>query len=466
MTTLFWFRRDLRLADNPALGEAVRQGDGSVAPLFVIDPQLLASVGPARSAYLRDTLSALNESLGGQLIIRVGEPEVVLRELCRELGAREIYATGDFAPTGRARDERVARGLAQDGVALRFLDSPYVVVPGTVLTKAQTPSKVFTPFRRYWELEPLPEPYPAPSGVTWVGGASESLDAISQYAARQRPDYFGDLPDDVPHYDPRVGEAGALATLEQFMAHVEQYDAQRNTPGVEGTSRLSPHLRFGTIHPRTVLARTNGPSRGAEVFRSEIAWREFYADVLWHNPASTSQALQTSMADLRVDSDARAVDRFQAWARGETGYPLVDAGMRQLLSEGWMHNRVRMLTASFLIKHLHIDWRWGAKWFMWRLIDGDVASNQHGWQWTAGTGTDASPYYRVFNPNVQAERFDPDGVFIRRYVSELRDTPPPDCLAPGGGGGLFTSSGYPPPIIDAAAERDEALARLAQLRER
>ncbi len=466
MTALFWFRRDLRLADNPALLEAVRLGEKQVAPVFIIDPKLLASVGPARSSYLRDTLSALDESLEGALILRVGDPYEVLRALCHELGATDIVATADYAPSGRARDERVTRELAVHGRHLRFVDSPYVVAPGTVLTKAGTPSKVFTPFRRYWEAEPLLAPFPRPRDVRWVSAESDSLDAVTHYAARQRPEYFGDLPNDPPVYDPRVGEAGALAVLEDFLSHVAAYDEQRNVPALEGTSRLSPHLRFGTIHPRTVLASTNGSSRGSEVFRSEIAWREFYADVLWHNPESTTKVLQANMADLPVDTDDRAVARFHDWARGETGYPLVDAGMRQLLAEGWMHNRVRMLTASFLVKHLHLDWRWGAKWFMWRLIDGDVASNQHGWQWTAGTGTDASPFYRVFNPTLQAERFDPDGRYIHRWIPELRDTSAPDCLQPGGGGGLFAATGYPAPIVDAAVERNEALDRLAKLRER
>jgi len=170
------------------------------------------------------------------------------------------------------------------------------------------------------------------------------------------------------------------------------------------------------------------------------------------------------MDRLRVDTDSAAVDRFQTWARGETGYPLVDAGMRQLLAEGWMHNRVRMVTASFLVKHLHLDWRWGAKWFMWRLIDGDVASNQHGWQWTAGTGTDASPFYRVFNPTLQAERFDPQGRYVQQYVEELRTVAAPGCLQPGGGEGLLAPLDYPRPMIDAATERDEALVRLAEVK--
>ena len=468
MTTIFWFRRDLRLSDNPALCEAVTKGNGDVVALFIVDPTLLASVGPARSAYLEATLASLKDSLGGALTIRVGAPEEALVSLAREVGAHDVFATDDFAPTGRRRDAQVAAALTTAGVTLHLLDSPYVVKPGTVTTKAGTPSKVFTPFRKVWELNPVPAPVDAPEGVRWQRLESAPLSSITSLAAKERPDYFGDLPDDVPAFDPAVGERGALEALEAFLPHVAEYDEQRNQPGVEGTSRLSPHLRFGTIHPRQILARTDahpyGGTKGSLHFRSEIGWREFYADVLFANSTSSWQNLQRPMDHLRVDDGPEAVARFQNWARGETGYPIVDAGMRQLLAEGWMHNRVRMITASFLIKHLHIDWRWGAKWFLWRLIDGDVASNQHGWQWTAGSGTDASPFYRIFNPVLQAERFDPDGVYVKRWIPELRSVSAPDCLQPGGGTGLLAPAGYFPPMVDAATERDEALRRYDEVK--
>ena len=461
---IFWFRRDLRLSDNVALVDAADRGDGDVVPVFVIDPSLTASVGPARTAYLQATLRALHESTRAALVIRCGDPSEELAAVAHERGAREVVATADFTPAGRRRDERVAARLAQQGLAIRFVDSPYVVRPGTLTTATGTPCKVFTPFRRRWELEALAPPLPAPR-VAWKDAASVDIARLAEVSCLSRPEYFGELSDEVPRFDSRVGEAGARATLEEFLTRVDRYDETRNLPGVEGTSRLSSHLRFGTIHPRQVLAATQGSSSGAEVFRSEICWREFYADVLWHHPESTWQVLQPSLEHLRVDHDARAVDRFLTWARGETGYPLVDAGMRQLLQEGWMHNRVRMVAASFLVKHLHLDWRWGAKWFMWRLVDADVASNQHGWQWTAGTGTDASPFHRIFNPTLQAERFDPQGTYVRRYVSELHDVSAPQCLQPGGGEGLLRASGYVAPMVDAAVERDEALARFAEARQ-
>jgi deoxyribodipyrimidine photo-lyase len=262
---------------------------------------------------------------------------------------------------------------------------------------------------------------------------------------------------------PRGGETSALLRLEQFNAVVDAYDEQRNVPALDATSRLSADLHFGCIHPRQVIATIAGPSDGRKAFIRQLYWREFYADVLAENPRTAHHDLNPN--GVEVDSGPIAEERFVAWALGRTGYPLVDAGMRQLLAEGWMHNRVRMLTASFLIKDLHLDWRWGAKWFMWRLVDGDVANNIHGWQWTAGVGTDASPYYRVFNPTLQAERFDPDGTYIRRYVPELASINGAAVLQPGGGGagGLF-SNGYFEPMIDHAGEREEALRRLERSR--
>ncbi|NNN07693.1 MAG: deoxyribodipyrimidine photo-lyase [Acidimicrobiaceae bacterium] len=462
---IFWFRRDLRLSDNRALVEAARRGDGDVVAVFVIDPQLAASVGPARGAYLSETLRALDASLEGQLVLRRGEPSAELAQVARATGARQVIATEDFAPAGRSRDARVRSALASAGITTTFFDSAYVVRPGTVRTKTGTPCKVFTSFRRGWENEEFTEPLGRVAGVNWVRTQSVDVSELSDVVARRRPEYFGALPDDVPHFDSRVGETGAGAILQDFVTRVGSYDETRNLPGVTGTSRLSAHLRFGTLHPRQVLAATNGSTHGAEVFRAEICWREFYADVLLHHPDSTWRELQPAMAHLRVDRDDAAIERFQRWARGETGYPLVDAGMRQLLAEGWMHNRVRMVCASFLVKHLHLDWRWGAQWFMWRLIDGDVASNQHGWQWSAGTGTDASPFHRIFNPTLQAERFDPEGRYVRQYVTELATVAAPQCLQPGAGDGLFAPTGYVAPMIDAATERDDALVRFREARE-
>ena len=462
--TIFWFRRDLRLTDNPALIEAARRGDGDVVAVFVVDGTFARPSGAARVAFLRACLEALDDSLGGRLVVLVGDPAEQLLALAREVGARAIVATGDFGPRGMVRDARVGEALRNGGIDVHFIDSPYVVSPGTVMSKAGTPCRVFGAYRRGWDVAPHGEPVPAPSGVRWREASSLSLDQLTNLAATTRPEYFGDLPDGVPTLLPPAGEDAAQDQIERFLTRAEFYGEARDAPGDDGTSLLSAHLRFGVLHPRQILFALPGHSSGDEVFRSQLCWRDFYADVMFHNPASVRRVLQPSLEHLRVDTDARAVARFHAWARGETGYPLVDAGMRQLLNEGWMHNRVRMVAASFLVKHLHLDWRWGARWFMWRLIDGDLASNTHGWQWTAGTGTDAAPFHRVFNPTRQAERFDAEGTYVHRYVTELALVNAPQCLQPGGGEGLLQTSGYVAPIVDAATERDDALARFAEAR--
>jgi deoxyribodipyrimidine photo-lyase len=268
----------------------------------------------------------------------------------------------------------------------------------------------------------------------------------------------GDLPPQP--WLPAAGEVAAHERFDEFVAAgMRQYDERRDQPAVDGTSRLSAALRWGHLHPVRVLAAT-GPDRGSEVFASEICWREFYADVLYRDPSSSWQNLNQQMNAMPIDTDAAALRKFHRWADGTTGFPIVDAGMRQLLATGWMHNRVRMIVASFLVKDLHLPWQWGARHFMQHLLDGDLASNSHGWQWTAGTGTDAAPYFRVFNPTSQGQRFDPDGEYVRRWVRELAHidgaavhTPAP-LLAPD----------YPSPMVDHSAERDEALARYRSIR--
>lgn len=430
---ILWFRRDLRLEDHPALvaaAEMASAGGGGVVPLFVVEDGLWASGGPNRQTYLVETLRSLDGDLGGRLTLRRGRPEDVIEALCLEHQATTVVATGDCAPYGRRRDAQVAASLEAAGRQLALVGSPYAVAPGRILGGSGGPYQVFTPFRKAWEAHGYPLPVGTPTGIRWVQGACDlTLDDLE-------PD-----PALVTATLPAAGEAAAEDALQRFLdGPVASYGDDRNRPDLEGTSRLSPHLRFGTIHPRQVLARTpSGAS--ADVFRSEIAWREFYADVLWHRPDSAWQPLNPVGEHLRWDVGPEADARFEAWVAGRTGFPLVDAGMRQLAATGWMHNRVRMLCASFLVKDLHIDWRRGASHFMHLLIDGDLASNNHGWQWTAGTGTDAAPFYRVFSPDRQAERFDPAGAYVARWVPE------------------YGAPGYPEPIVDHGVERVEALAR-------
>ena len=420
-----WFRRDLRLADNPALLAAMDDGGGRVVPLFVLDERLLRPSGPNRVAFLFRALRSLDESMGGgRLVVRAGDPAEVVPALAREVGAERVHAAHDFGPYGRARDDRLGDLLARTG-------SPYAVAPGTVRKTDGTAFRVFTPFFKTWRTHRWDPPEEAPPDVEWVGAPGQGIPADPATTAA--------LPD--------AGEAAARRRLDAFLERLDRYGEDRNLPGIDGTSRLSVDLKYGTLHPRQLLHGL-GRSAGEQRFRTEVAWREFYADVLWHRPETARQPLQPAAGAIAVDEGPLADARFEAWATGRTGFPIVDAGMRQLVAEGWMHNRVRMIAASFLVKDLHLDWRRGARFFLHHLVDGDLASNQHGWQWVAGTGTDPSPYYRIFNPTLQGERFDPDGTYVCRYVPE-HGTP-----------------SYPPPIVDHDAERKEALARYAAVKAR
>jgi deoxyribodipyrimidine photo-lyase len=442
--TLFWFRRDLRLSDNPALTEAA--ATGPVLGLFVIDPALWGPSGDPRRAFLVDCLRALDDAMGGRLVVRRGVPAEVVVEAAGEIGAGSVHATADFGPYGRCRDGEVADAVAGEGGRVRYLDSPYAVAPGIVRTTAGTPYQVFTPFYRSWGDHGWGHPIGAPD-VAWLEASSGGIP--------HRPAVAADLP--------AGGEGAARARLEEFLAGpVGSYHQDRDRPGLDGTSRLSAHLKFGTIHPRQILSEL-GATEAEEAFRSELAWREFYADVLHARPDSAREVHDERMAGMEIDTGARAEERFEAWCRGLTGYPIVDAGMRQLLATGWMHNRLRMITASFLVKDLHLDWVRGARWFLTHLVDGDLASNNHGWQWVAGTGTDPAPYFRVFNPVTQGQRFDPDGDYITRWVPELEGRSGKALHQP------WASSdgvpdGYPEPIVDHGEERGEAMARYERLR--
>ncbi len=442
---MLWFRRDLRLADHPAL--VVAADAGPVVPLFVLDPALLGPAGAPRTAFLYRCLRSLDESLGGRLVVRAGDPVEVVPAVAAEVGAGAVLASADFGPYGRRRDQDVARGLREAGRRLTGVGSPYAVDPGRVLKQDGSPFRVFSPFYRAWRAQGWPPPSPGPA-VQWAHGLAAD-----------------GIPDDPPVDAtlPPAGEAAAMARLEEFLAGpVDDYAGCRDSPAADATTRLSPYLKYGCIHPRQVLARL-GNSKSQEKLRSELAWREFYADVLWHRPESARQALQPNMAGMELDAGPQADDRFRAWTEGRTGFPLVDAGMRQLQGEAWVHNRVRMVVASFLVKDLHIDWTRGARWFLHRLVDGDLASNNHGWQWVAGTGTDAAPYFRIFNPVTQGKEHDAAGDYVRRWVPELAGVAGAAVHEPWKlPGGL--PAGYPERIVDHGAEREEALRRYKTLK--
>jgi deoxyribodipyrimidine photo-lyase len=449
-TSILWFRRDLRLHDQPAL-LAARDSAEQVLPLFVLDPMLLKPSGPARLAFLFGCLRELLDRTDGNLIVAQGKPQTVVCEIARQLDAAEIHISADFGPYGRQRDAEVAEALNRDGRTLVTTGSPYAVAPGRILKGDGTPYQVFTPFSRAWNDHGWRAPALPARKVAWA-----TYDGRRRHRIPADPSLKGiQLPE--------PGEQAARRLLTDFVPQVAEYRSERDRPDRAGTSRLSAALKYGCLHPRTVLARiAEHPGEGATTFRTELAWREFYADVLFHRPQTARQAMNTQLRGIQLDEGSSADERFAAWSRGQTGYPIVDAGMRQLLAEAWMHNRVRLIVASFLVKDLHLDWTRGARWFMTQLADGDLASNSHGWQWVAGTGTDAAPYFRVFNPISQGERFDPDGDYVRRWVPELRGVAgkkvhrPWEAVSP--------PAGYPAPIVDHAAEREEALRRYADVR--
>lgn len=437
---LFWFRRDLRVEANGALSEAAAAGP--VVPVFVIDDALWGPSGANRQWFLAGSLADLNSQLEGRLVIRRGDPASVLHEIADQVGATAVYATDDFGPYGRKRDTTVGESLASKGISTHYRSSNYVIPPGNVLSKTGTAYKVFTPFYKQW-IQQVPA---APAAV----GALE-------FGPEVNGDGIPPAPQPTAESLPQPGVEAAWDRFDLFKATIAaDYPNTRNVPGIDGTSRLSAYLKWGTVHPLQIMERL-GDSAGEREFVRQLCWRDFYAEVLFNRPDSARHAYVPANV-VATDSGQLAQDRFKQWCEGRTGYPIVDAGMRQLAAEGWMHNRVRMITASFLVKDLHLPWQWGARFFMTHLVDGDLASNNHGWQWVAGTGTDASPYYRVFNPTTQSAKFDKGAEFIRKWVPEiahLSDKFIHDPSADPNG----APAAYPAPMVDHAAERLEALER-------
>ena len=425
-----WFRRDLRVRDNPALLAAL--DDGPATALFVIDPVIWSGAGPARRAWLAANVLALAERI--PLTIRYGDPRDVVP---RVADGRVVHVAAETTPYGRRRDAAVG-----EVVELVASGSPYAVGPGLIVNGTGDPYQVFTAFARGWRARGWPEPAPTPRSPDLAPADSQ------QHAVDVLEKAFADAPFDLP----TAGEDAAWRRWHAFRAEgLDAYPVERDRPDRDGTSRLSAYLHLGVLHPRSLLADLDPDS----TYATELAWREFHADVLWHAPSSAWSDLRPALSGMRYDEPEDAID---AWRTGTTGCPIVDAGMRQLLATGWMHNRVRMVTASFLTKDLHVWWPTGARHFLSLLIDGDVASNNQGWQWVAGTGTDASPYFRVFNPVTQGKRFDPDGAYVRRWVPELAHLAGPVAHEPWRSD-VGYENGYPLRIVDHAHERREALER-------
>jgi len=465
-TAIWWLRRDLRLNDNQALSSAASLAE-EIIPVFILDPGLLDSayVCKRRLDFLLGGLAEVDRSLkqrGSRLILRQGHPEQVLTDLVAETGAEAITCEEDYSPYARRRDSRIGERLP-----LILTEGLTALRPEQVLKGDGGAYTVFTPFSRAWWARTPPSredilPKPGHLAVRTDLGSLDVAQATGNHVVSGFP----------------AGERAAVQRLATFLegrdAPVHDYGELRNRLDHPGTSQLSPYLRFGMISARQAFvaaleARARAPNEAARVstqaWLNELVWREFYFSILYHFPYVRNRPFRSDMQDLAWLNQPAD---FEAWCQGQTGYPVVDAAMRQLLKTGWMHNRARMIVASFLVKDLLVDWRWGEKWFMQHLIDGDPAANNGGWQWSAGTGTDAAPYFRVFNPVLQSQRHDPRGAYIRRYVPELGNVPERHIHAPWlmpralqKQVGCIIGSDYPAPIVDHASARQRALAMYA-----
>jgi len=458
-TSLVWFRQDLRLADNPALAAACARG--AVVAIYILDEasEGVRPLGGASRWWLHHSLAALDRALGGKLVLRRGDPARVLDELIAETGADAVFWNRLYDAASVARDASIKAALRGKGVEVRSFNASLLFEPWEIKTGADAPYKVFTPFWRAAYQRGAAPPASAPKGLK-VGAAR--TEGLNDWALTpSTPDWAADWR---RYWTP--GEAGARARLDAFLSGaIKGYAEARDYPARDATSRLSPHLHWGEISPRRIWAalhHANAPARDAEAFQRELGWREFSYHLLHQFPdlptrnwksAFDAYPWRTSAADVR------------AWRRGRTGYPYIDAGLRELWATGYMHNRVRMAVASFLIKHLRIDWRVGEAWFWDTLVDADAANNAASWQWVAGSGADAAPYFRIFNPVEQGRKFDADGAYVRRWIPELKLLPvrfvhvpfeaPSAVLAQAG---VRLGETYPRPIVDHAEARAAALA--------
>ncbi|MCV0403077.1 MAG: DNA photolyase family protein [Chloroflexi bacterium] len=468
--TLAWFRRDLRVGDNRMLEAATRAE--RAWPVFVVDPDLIAEHDAAvgRRAWFDANMRALDTTLresGSALTVLHGRPEDVLPTFAAAVGADRVVAGADEDPAAIARDARVATR-----VDLHLVHDQRIASPEIVRSADDRPYTVFSPFRRALErhlAEAADDPFAtADPDLARLARASDmsSADTLPADAAESTRAPF-DLPPS--------GEAAAADRLRAFLrSGLAAYAGDRDRPDVDGTSRISPYLRVGALGIRACWraatnaaerARERGDAallRGADAWRGELAWREFFAHVMAANPRVARESFRTEFDAMSWEGGRDADAMLEAWEQGRTGYPFVDAGMRQLVATGWMHNRARLVTASFLVKHLGIDWRTGERVFAKHLLDADVQQNNGNWQWVAGVGTDAAPYFRIFNPSLQAKRFDPDGAYIRAWVPELAAVPDGRVHEPWKAEG--PPSGYPSPIVDHAAARERALARYGAVR--
>ena len=472
---LVWFRRDLRSHDHAALYHALRAAE-QVWCVFVFDTDILGPLPrrDRRVEFIHDSVVELDAQLravGGRLLVRHGPAAAEVVRLAGELGVQAVYANHDDEPDAIARDTAVRAALGNAGIALHTGKDHVVFERGEVLTQSGTPYTVFTPYKNAWlkKLEPFSyKPYSverhAASLAAPPDGVSAAVPSLEEIGFERTNLHALEIP---------TGATGAKQLLNDFLPRIDDYGEARNFPAIRGPSYLSVHLRFGTVSIRALAAaacaqieRTN--SAGATVWLSELIWRDFYHQVLYHRPHVVGGSFKAEYDRIRWEEGAHADELFAAWCEGRTGYPLVDAAMAQINQTGYMHNRLRMVVASFLTKDLGIDWRRGEAYFATHLNDFDLAANNGGWQWASSSGADAQPYFRIFNPVAQSEKFDPQGKFIRRYLPQLAALPDAALHAPWaarpadlGAANVLLGRDYPQPIVDHAQARAATLARYA-----
>jgi deoxyribodipyrimidine photo-lyase len=472
---ILWFRNDLRLADHAALHAAAGSGQ-PILPLYILDDAAAGhwAMGGAARWWLHHSLASLDRSLrdlGASLVLRRGDSQHIVGDLLEETGAREVFTGGSAEPWARTLDKSVAGSLAGLAARLHRLRTMTLFSPDRIRTKSGGTFSVYTPFANACLATGGPKP-PIPVPTTLTGATDIRSDRLEDWNLRPtRPDWAGGLRDTwYPGGQP--GESGAMARARWFLdSGLSDYAAMRDVPGTGGTSMLSPHLHFGEISAVQLwhMANEAPAGKGRDVFIREVLWREFCSNLLWHHPDLPEAPLRPEFARMPWRDDPEAL---RAWQQGRTGVPIVDAGMRQLWQTGWMHNRVRMIVASFLIKHLMIPWQYGEAWFWDTLVDADLASNSANWQWVAGCGADAAPYFRIFNPVLQGQKFDPDGAYVRRFVPELAKLPASAIHAPWDAAGsdlvragVELGKTYPRPLVDLAAARERALTAYAAIRQ-
>jgi deoxyribodipyrimidine photo-lyase len=471
-SVLVWFRRDLRDDDHAALAEALRRARG-VYCVFIFDREILDAL-PSRTdrrvEFIRQSLLELDQALrrrGGGLIVRDAVAAEEIPRLAAELGVDAVFANRDYEPQAKARDARVAAQLRALGIGFESYKDQVVFEGAEVLTQAGRPYTVFTPYKNSW-LKRLGEDdfaaHETAGGCLLADARATGVPAL---------DSLGFMPTDLPALGIVAGPSGGRALLADFRTRIADYQTQRDYPARNGCSGLSLHLRFGTVSIRRLaaMAVAQGALRGdvgAACWLSELVWRDFYFMILEHFPHVATQAFKAEYDAIEWEQGGAAEAAFAAWCQGLTGYPLVDAAMRQLNTTGFMHNRLRMVVASFLSKDLGLDWRWGEAYFARQLNDFDLAANNGGWQWAASSGCDAQPYFRIFNPVTQSERFDPDGQFIRRYLPALAAVPPRFIHAPWRMSesqqkecGVIIGRDFPAPRVEHDVARQQTLARYA-----